>query len=189
MKISFPASGHQLPFPHPASGPPLGSWERGPVLLSSAWPTWYAPSDPAFLEGTPKFASTDTNSLSRRTQWPPLKRAEHKARCGLHPGLSGCGVTLPRPARVCRGPPPRSFRAFGRARSSSGYSCPPSPRCTLIAPWAGGRGEPGPCIIRGLNGPAACEGRGAGRGAADPAAVWPRGAGALLSSLSALAGV
>lgn len=57
--------------------------------------------------------------------------------------------------------------------------------CTLIVSSWGGRteGAPGPCIIRGLNGPAAREGRrGAGRGTADPARVWPRREGALLSS-------
>lgn len=85
-----------------------------------------------------------------------------------HSGLLGASAVRP--------------RTLGCAGSSSGHSCPPSPPCPLIAPWAGGRGEPGPCIIRGLNGPDARPGRRAGGGAADPAGVWPREAGALLSS-------
>lgn len=97
-------------------------------------------------------------------------------------------MTLPRPTRVCSLSPPRRSRALGCAGSSSGHSCQPSPPCTLIVPWAGGRGEPGPCIIPGLNGPAARAGRRAGGGAADLAGVWPRGAGALLSSPPASAG-
>lgn len=94
-----------------------------------------------------------------------------------------------RPGLLGASTPPHHSRALGRARSSSGHSCPPSPPCTLIAPWAGGRGAPGPCIIRGLNRPAARAGRRAGGGAADPVGVWPRGAGAPLSSPPALAGV
>ena len=61
---------------------------------------------------------------------------------------------------------------------------PGPPRTLIVSSWGGrAEGAPGPCIIRGLNGPAARAGRrGAGGGAADPARVWPRREGALLSS-------
>lgn len=200
LKESFPASRPAAPPPHGLRPSPrllrVGVLElRSPGLVHVV-----CTSDPVSLKVTLKFGSIDTNSPSRRAQWlsPRAGRTIFwpGARCGIDticsvtaPGPLWLRVTLPRLTRVYWGPPPHHSWALGRARSSSGHSCPPSPPCTLIAPWAGGRGAPGPCIIRGLNRPAARAGRRAGGGATDPVGVWPRGAGAPLSSPPALARV
>lgn len=85
---------------------------------------------------TPVHSAGEHNGLP----WsqPSRAMAGHKARCApLHVG--DC-------TRASQGPAGSAedlrragcFRALGLFRSSSGHSCPPSPPCTLIAPWAGG---------------------------------------------------
>lgn len=96
----------------------------------------------------------------------PSRRSGAFARAGLADSPAACGLSSLRPGRAAL---PPSATAFLLSR-------PGPPRTLIVSSWGGrAEGAPGPCIIRGLNGPAARAGRrGAGGGAADPARVWPR---------------
>lgn len=98
----------------------------------------------------------------------------------LFPSRQPASPTRPRPLQ----PAPRGARLGDRPPRLSCFPGPSSPRTLIVSSWGGrAEGAPGPCIIRGFNGPAARAGlRGAGGGAADPARVWLRRRGALLSS-------